>query len=150
MSRDVRRVPIDFEWKKWEWLPVCEACGGAGQDDAGVDCPVCDGRGVTGTPEQVAAYEVPEGEGWQVWEGVSTFGAPITPVLPTSEALVDYLVKEGTHDRYGDQWDPPFRRSAAEAFVQQGSAASLFKTPSGEVLWGARDADRIPPPKKGR
>jgi len=56
---------------------------------------------------------VPEGEGWQVWETVSA-GAPITPVFPTAEALVEYLVQTGS------DWDGPVSREAAEAFVRDG------------------------------
>lgn len=66
-----------------------------------VNCPVCDGHGDTGIPEQREAYEnyegpePPEGEGYQLWETTSE-GSPQTPVFATMEELCDYAAKHCT------------------------------------------------------
>jgi hypothetical protein len=57
----------------------------------------------------------PEGPGWQLWETVSE-GSPVSPVLPTREAFVEYLMSQGS------------TRSAAEAFTKSGW------TPSGVMM----------------
>ena len=102
-------------------------------------CQVC--KGGTIHPDDQAAAEAwtstepPAGEGWQMWETVSE-GSPITPVFPTAQALIEHLVKEGSTG------DPPFRRSAAEAFVKEGWAPSFIAS-GGELLKGGVDADRM-------
>lgn len=68
-------------------------------------------------------YGPPTGEGWQVWETVSE-GSPVTPVLSTREALIEYLVQ------HGDAWDQKqgdggWKRENAEAFVKNEHAMSL-------------------------
>ena len=86
--------------------------------------------------DHVAAYEAwedydpPAGEGWQVWETVSC-GSPITPVLPTAEALVAHLVEHGTawDQRRGER--PT--RAQAEAMVGQGGAMSAMSV-GGKVM----------------
>ena len=163
MSREVRRVPLDFDWPLGEdwagynlWLPKCPDCKDedgystgyvGGQSYApGEECQTCDGHRRLATPEQRAILEVPVGEGWQVWETVSE-GAPITPVFPTAEALIDWLVLEGCHsdpertwERFVE-WNPPLRRSAAEAFVTAGWAPSMIV----EAWAWCAEADRVEP-----
>src|ERR1035437_1164735 len=134
MGREVRRVPLDFSLPVGEvwpgfmvlnYLPKCATCEGAGGleiDNDYADCPACQGHGNIATAEQRAILEVPTGEGWQVWETVSE-GSPITPVFATDVELIDWLVTEGTHCvatpwKRHEQWDAPFRRSAAEEFVK--------------------------------
>jgi len=165
MGREVRRVPLDFSLpigERWpgfmldNYLPKCSAFDGDGYTKYPDKCIICDGHGNIATAEQRAILEVPTGEGWQVWETVSE-GSPITPVFPTAEALIDHLVAEVTHDVGNPwhkqvQWDQPFRRAAAEAFVKQGWAPSLFvnRSSSGtDVFYGASDADKIRTFSKG-
>lgn len=110
-------------------------------------CATCNGSGsIEAYPGQAAAAEAwqrtdpPEGEGWQVWQTVGE-GSPITPVLPTAEALIDHLASVGT---VWDQkrGDGPWRRSAAESFVGSGWAPSGFASSAG-VFEGGRDSDLI-------
>lgn len=87
----------------------------AGLPDDWDECQVCGGHGIA--PEVFEAYEAwseeepPAGDGYQVWETVSE-GSPITPVLPTAEAMIEWLVANG------DGWDRPVSREAAEKFVR--------------------------------
>lgn len=108
-------------------------------------CRTCEGNGsieaYPGQRAEVDAWErtePPTGEGWQVWQTVGE-GSPITPVLPTAEALIDHLATIGT------VWDDgkPWRRSAAEAFVGDGWAPSGFASAAG-VFEGGRDSDLMP------
>lgn len=101
-------------------------------------CPVCNGDGEIYFNDHIKElnenwyekerYEPPAGEGWQVWETVSE-GSPVTPVFPTKEALIEYLVQNG------DLWDQKrgdggWSRKNAEHFVNQGWS------PSGVVVDG--------------
>lgn len=63
-------------------------------------CKYCDGQGsfwLTSLDkdnfENWQPYDPPHGPGWQVWETVSE-GSPISPVFPTAEELIQYLVTE--------------------------------------------------------
>jgi hypothetical protein len=119
----------------------------------GIDiyCSACNGDGsYWPDPEMQKLCEAweqtepPAGEGWQVWETVSE-GSPITPVLPTREALVDYLVEEGTEFdresiRRGYQTGSPgWTRPNAEAFVKAEYACSMVGIigQGGARLYGA-------------
>jgi hypothetical protein len=112
----------------------------AGLDpDTWGSCPTCEGEGTVGTPEQYAAAEAwertepPAGPGWQFWESVSE-GAPISPVFPDREGLVDWLSTEyswGAH--HG-----PMTRSAAEALVDAGDTlgVTFVVTGGGQFIHG--------------
>jgi hypothetical protein len=109
-----------------------------------VACPTCEGETtVWRDAEHKAAYDtwtpptVPEGDGWQLWETVSE-GGPVTPVLTTAEALVDWLVEHGEHHS-----PEPYRREAAEALVRAGISFGTFLVTDGRLLQGGRDADLI-------
>lgn len=81
---------------------------------AGLDhtpCSKCKGRfSVYLSPEaerrskRWKPIQPPLGEGWQLWEGVSS-GSPVTPVFATAEELIQHLVNEGecTGDRYSEK-----------------------------------------------
>jgi hypothetical protein len=67
-----------------EWLFNCEDCysyrrikGILGEDET--DCPNFGNL-----------FEVPKGEGWQMWEDTSE-GSPISPVFETPEELAQWL-----------------------------------------------------------
>ncbi len=83
-------------------------------------CPTCEGDGIDPAVKEAhdawKQTEPPEGPGWQVWETVSE-GSPVSPVLETREALVDWLVDV---QRYS--------RDAAEAFTQAGWVPSMVVT----------------------
>jgi hypothetical protein len=59
-------------------------------------CPHCGGDGCPFEhQDERMAWEPtppPEGDGWQLW---STNDFPVSPVLPSSEALIDWLVETG-------------------------------------------------------
>jgi len=148
MGRKIERVSMDFNdwWEDWDQpnfpqCPTCEGdgftCEGDGFTEAGVECAACGGQGDIATQEERDEFQVPEGEGWQVWESV--YGSPITPVFATPEELIEHLVENGTAG-----FDEPFRREAAEAFVRAGWAPSAVVTPDGWVK-GALNADLFPP-----
>lgn len=119
------------------------------RDGIAYECPTCDGHGsleaYVGQRAESEAWEAPEppeGEGWQLWETV-TEGSPVTPVSPTAEGLVAYLVKTGEHQSGGGK--SAYRRAAAEALVGRGwSAGSSFQVNGGPVLDSARNADLFP------
>jgi hypothetical protein len=100
-----------------EWDIAKKLKEAAGLDENWGVCPVCKGEGLD--PAFKAAYEAwereppPTGEGWQLWENTSE-GSPISPVFPTKEAFVDYLIGEG------------YSRTAAERFVVVGSVPTAM------------------------
>jgi hypothetical protein len=83
------------------------------------ECSYCKGKGHIFFDDDLAQrynewkeHQPPSGEGWQLWETVSE-GSPISPVFPSEEALVSYLIDQGhTH-------------KAAKAFVQAAWAPSM-------------------------
>lgn len=132
------RVPTPIEVNEWSlnfmghdsinaWVVITAKCQRLGVPSK---CEVCDGHGEIGTPAvEWESTEPPEGEGWQVWETVSE-GSPVTPVLPTKEALIDYLVS------HGDSWDAKrgdggWSRKAAESFVNSGWAPTMIMSSAG-------------------
>ena len=123
---------VSAECKRCSEPEMCSRCGGEGD--------------LWPTDEIKAAYddwkdtEPPEGEGWQVWETVSE-GSPITPVFPTRDGLIDYLVE------YGDKWDQKrgdggWKRENAESFVDAEWAPSLIGTAG--KLRAPRDTAPVP------
>ena len=67
MGREIRRVPLDFDWPLntvWEGFL---------------------------TPDRPGP---PAGDGWQVWETVSE-GSPISPVCASRDTLIAWLVTQG-------------------------------------------------------
>jgi hypothetical protein len=106
---------------------------------AGVDpevwgrCPVCKGEGMD--PAVKEAYDawtetpVPEGPGYQLWETVSE-GSPISPVFPTEEAFIQYLVSRGS------------TRSAAESFAKSGWTPSMVIV-NGKMATGIEVAEAL-------
>ena len=78
MSREVKRVPLDFDWGPGSgvWL---------GYKLQHIACPEA--------PEWSRVserYEPPVGEGWQMWETTSE-GSPISPVFASPEDLATWL-----------------------------------------------------------
>lgn len=78
-------------------------------------CPVCKGTGYAPGSEELPDFvptEPPAGPGWQLWETV-TSGSPISPVFPTAEKLVDWIVRNESATR-----------RQAESLVKSGWAPS--------------------------
>lgn len=74
----------------------------AGLDENWGVCPVCKGDGMDPAVKEIyEAWEPtppPTGEGWQLWETVSE-GSPLSPVFPTEEKFVEYLIGEGYSEK---------------------------------------------------
>ena len=98
MSRQVRRVPLDFPWTQedghWPGYllgSICEAvesdCDKCRRFAAILGIPLGDKRDC---PIHTTDIEPPTGEGWQVWETVSE-GSPISPVFATPEELARHM-----------------------------------------------------------
>jgi hypothetical protein len=129
------------------WILIRFRCKVLGIEMA---CPTCKGKGDIATDEQRKAYDEweptppPTGDGWQVWETVSE-GSPITPVFATKEGLIDYLVEKGTtwDQKSGSLRGGPWRREAAEKFVEAEWAPSGVGIEGVGFFDGARDADKI-------
>lgn len=103
MGREVRRVPVDFDWPLLQVWP-------------GFVMPA----DLSG-PEQDAWRETapPSGDGWQLWEDVSE-GSPVSPVFPDRESFVDWLSKD-----YRNVLGSQLSRSEAEALVDAGWCPSF-------------------------
>lgn len=109
MGREVKRVPIGFDWplnKVWwgyllESIP-CQTCGGIGKVSKPIIvgwkredgswysretefCPTCEGEG-----KAWAKVEIPTGPGYQLWETTSD-GSPLSPAFKTPEELARWL-----------------------------------------------------------
>lgn len=119
MGRELKRVPIGFDWPMgevwWGYLyvwrmqeklkeygdefSICPTCKGTGEvpwkayewskPEDKWWCPQCEGEGIPMTPN----IELPKGDGWQMWENVSE-GSPISPVFETPEELARWLTDE--------------------------------------------------------
>jgi len=91
MGREIKRVPLDFEWPIGEIWPFylhntciddCDKCKLAAKEI---------GLGMTeyGCPA-FKKYNPPEGVGFQLWETTSE-GSPMSPVFDTPESLAEWL-----------------------------------------------------------
>lgn len=110
------------------WICIRERLKKSGHDEY---CKYCDGEGHSWPSEEVKTLyenwekvEPPAGEGYQVWETVSE-GSPISPVFPTKEALISWLLDQG------------YSEGAAEKFAEQGHAFSMVMVskPEGNTLY---------------
>lgn len=109
MGREVKRVPLDFEWpvnKIWYGYLV-NTC----QDDSCDDCREfarIKKLPMTEYNCPIFGLDPPEGQGWQMWETVSD-GSPISPVFETPEKLARWLADTnapsfGYHTATYEQW----------------------------------------------
>jgi hypothetical protein len=115
-----------------QWVVVKARCE---REGVAQECPECGGHGTRelwsgqrAAAEAWEKFEPPTGEGWQLWETVSE-GSPITPPMPTAEALVEYLVTVGDvwSQRRNTRWD----REAAERIVKSAWAPSFVVDAAG-------------------
>jgi len=109
MGREIKRVPMDFDWPLhaiWPGYLLC-LCNddmahairkpGATSEET---CEACRhfGRlaGLAATPGGCpeTTIDPPAGDGWQLWETV-TEGSPVSPVFATPEQLARWLVQPG-------------------------------------------------------
>ena len=82
MGREIKRVPMDFDWPIGEVWPgfMCRSC----------------------------MIGPPEGDGYQLWENI-TEGSPVSSVFATPEELADWLIAPGndtsiTQGTSREQW----------------------------------------------
>ena len=133
MGREVKRVPLDFDWPVGEvWPGNCVGWCGIMKDD----CDKCKLfamlagiLGEYGCPD-IPALEIPKGDGYQIWETVSE-GSPITPVFATPEELARWCV-ENDNAKYG--LAGPGARPDYEGwmrFIQVGWAPSMVLDSTG-------------------
>lgn len=96
--RDVKRVPLDFDWpinKVWDGYVTpdgtepCDGCSGSGRYEDH-ECWECDGSGLQGR-----YVGPPEGPGWQLWETTSE-GSPQSPVFETPAKLAAWCEDNAT------------------------------------------------------
>ncbi len=123
MGRDVKRVPIGFDWPMYHiwWgyrltAVFCKTCQGKGKGSRPMitgflrrdgtwdtseteNCPTCGGVG-----ETYPKVEIPSGPGFQLWE-VTSEGSPISPVFATAEELAAWLYKNDDAPSI-DHWMP--------------------------------------------
>ena len=104
MGREVKRVPLDFDWPVgviWPGatLGVCDSMENIISDDYPVErCEMCKKWATLaglkfkrhGCPE-IPASEPPLGDAYQLWEDL-TEGSPCSPPFATPEELAQYLV----------------------------------------------------------
>jgi len=96
MGREVKRVPLDFDWpigKIWYGYMVSTCLDG----EDGLTCDDCRAfakiKGLEMASHNCPVFEClepPKGEGWQMWEDVSE-GSPISTVHETPEELAKWL-----------------------------------------------------------
>ena len=96
MGREVKRVPLDFDWPMgtaWPgyYLTLCHIMEEPGRGG----CELCKRFAILadivrerGCPK--TEIEPPAGDGWQMWETVSE-GSPVSPVFATPEELARWL-----------------------------------------------------------
>lgn len=151
MGRKVRRVPPDWQHPKDERghhrpLNDCsyvERMADYERDRAAYRPEDHDGLPFAewdGPPPDPAYYRPawPEGSAtaFQVYENVSE-GTPVSPVFATREALIDWLVNDGSGMGIGGT-RAPLSRKAAERFADAGYAPSMVMAPGLGAMSGAQ------------
>lgn len=96
MGREVKRVPLDFDWplkKRWYGYVINKCLDG----DHNLSCDDCRKFAEIKNIKldklkcpDIEILEVPKGEGWQMWE-ITSEGSPMSPVFDTPEKLAKWL-----------------------------------------------------------
>lgn len=145
MGREVKHVPLDFDWplkKVWPgfcnpWYVDCHNCNGTGyiESESATECTRCNGFGLDPFWEAIAdewqQIDPPEGEGYQLWETV-TEGSPISPVFASEEEFVEYLM---LHENC--------TKEAAQAFIKSGWAPSFVMFDNRGMISGVQAAEEL-------
>ncbi len=129
MSREVRRVRPDWEHPHRinpyiggdEFRPLFDDYADAA---ASFEADPDDWDGEAPDPARyMPAWAPEEATAYQVYESVSE-GTPISPVLPDREALIEWLVNDGSGLGIGGR-KMPLTREQAERFAGSGYAPSM-------------------------
>ena len=115
MGRELKRVPLDFDWplhKIWYGYLINQCFDGNDCDDCKHYAKLKNLKFKDyGCPD--FEFDPPKGDGYQLWETTSE-GSPISPVFKTIEALAKYCEKEctvyGSDKLSYDEWLEIFRR----------------------------------------
>jgi len=122
MGREIKRVPLDFDWPMNERWPGYLVSFCAALDS---DCDKCHkfakiqgvGKRDYGCPAFVY-LDPPTGKGYQLWETTSE-GSPMSPVFAKPESLALWLVKNNA-SAFGSM-TLPYEKWLA--FIQKGGSA---------------------------
>lgn len=164
MGREVKRVPLDFDWPIGKGWPgyhkgICsetiEYCLGSTDAALEVLCDACKhfahlaglSMASHGCPD--TQIHPPKGDAWQLWETVSE-GSPVSPVFATAEELATWLAEPGndtsvTAGTSKEEWLQFLNRHTW--------APSLIGSPQTGLIDGVRgmlkleEADAAPPDK---
>lgn len=137
MGREVKRVPLGFDWPVGEVWPgnMLSICNFTDED-----CDKCRqfarlaGLEIEYGCPSTSIFDVPTGGGYQIWETVSE-GSPITPVFETPEELARWCVENnnGKYNLAGSGAKPSY--DGWMAFIQEGWAPSMVMT-GGKIMSG--------------
>jgi hypothetical protein len=148
MGREIKRVPLDFDWPVGEIWPgnLLSICGIFSDMDDG--CEKCRHFSRLANLEMtdydcptILALDVPKGDGWQIWETVSE-GSAITPVFATPEELAKWCVENnnGRYNLAGPGAKPDY--DGWLRFIAAGWAPSFVMT-GGKLMSGVEAAGEL-------
>lgn len=171
MGREVRRVPPSWQHPKDargryepkhdcafdaamdEWIRGREAWNAPGNtkraewESEHGRCPYEEWEGPPPDPDYYRpAWPEGSATAFQVYENVSE-GTPVSPVFATREALVEWLVNDGSGMGIGGTRQP-LSRVAAERFADSGYAPSMVMIPGVGMFTGAQAYEHMDAPKK--
>lgn len=87
MGRDIKRVPMDFDWPLQKvWSGYISPCDDIEDEQKQDECY-----------EAFIDTEPPVGDGYQLWENVSA-GSPVSPVFATANELAAWMQGAGYED----------------------------------------------------
>ena len=126
MSREVKRVPLDFKWPMHKiWPGFCSVFYSIGKaynftdEEMELYAEIAFG----GEDEMLnqTRSDLPEGDGWQMWEDC-TEGSPISPVFKTPEELAQWLADNkasafGSMTATYEQWLATIKKGYAIGMV---------------------------------
>jgi hypothetical protein len=148
MGREVKRVPLDFDWPMGVIWPgfmggYCSNMDYISKRKEKDSCYYCNlYRKISGEDYDLEAqhncpnYErqVPEGDGWQMWETTSE-GSAISPVFETPEKLAQWLADNkasafGSDTATYDEW---------LSMIKAGWSPGAVYTPGKGLVSGVKD-----------
>ena len=123
MSREIRRVALDFEWPlNKRWPGYCIQFYESIPEELEDKC--AEVMGFEDASEMIwekLRFDPPIGEGWQMWEDC-TEGSPISPVFKTPEELAQWLADNkasafGSMTATYEQWLATIKKGYAIGMV---------------------------------